>query len=271
MNILEKIKNIPIYCMRIVCAFFVLSLPIGYYEGDPDSTKLIVGAHVGRGQVASVIRGCEGNVLSSTKSTYTDLGGFVYYPIWANDYSSPAVIGIRGGYLVLDASFARRGYSYPSSYSYTTARRNLKFWHLTPNINLESKYVGLGYGYKFGNMPYKFNDLEDENDHQDAGNYRHSGHFRLGNIEKAYFYTSIGENSSIISGGDIFNIGIGYSSAKKAQGFTGFCGGFYDRWGVVQQFRFRLNHSLALDLNLRYGQGGDVLEGSISTGLIYRY
>ena len=59
-----------------------------------------------------------------------------------------------------------------------------------------------------------------DDDNDDDG-VRYSMHFRYGRLDRTYGLVSYCENSPIISGGDIFNIGVGYSPNDKAIMFSG--------------------------------------------------
>lgn len=98
----------------------------------------------------------------------------------------------------------------------------------------------------------------------------HSGHIRLGNIESTHFIGSYAENTPLISGGGLFDLGFGYFAGESISMFSGISASFYDEAGFLQQTRFKLNHQLALDIMFRVGHAGTASETAISLGINYR-
>lgn len=254
---------------HVACWSFVLVLPIGYYPGNPDSTDLVVGVHGGYGQVASVIRGCEGEVLHSEASSFSDVSYFAYMTVPPGRRSA-IVLGVRGGYWGSRAGFARR---LSKGVYGRSPERQINFSYVNPNLNIETKYVGMGIGYVFGEVPTRFKNFDDPffvGPGLDK-TYRVSGHVRLGNVEKGYLAVSIAENTPLVSGGGIYEVGVGYRVGRSVYLFSGLAGGFYNGCGFIQEGRFKLNSRLCLDVALRLGGSGGVSENAISGGIIYRF
>jgi hypothetical protein len=253
------------FLFRLLSTSFILALPIGYYYENPDSTNVIIGVHGGAGQVATIIRGCEGNKLASTQNTYRDFSASVYFPFPLRT-STPLIIGLRGG------SFRSQARSLDYNYSDQTQHEgrpvDLNAWYLNPNFSLEYKIWGLGLGFGLGNMPYAFRDFNLENSDNDIKTFIMSGHLRLGEIRNGHFIISMAENEPRVSGGDMFNIGIGYPAGKKVMMFTGIGGGFCDKAGLVQQARIDFSKNRSLDIGVRLGKSEGVSENAISGGFI---
>jgi len=252
---------------------FVLVLPIGYYPDNPDSVKFVVGVHEGYGQMASVIRDCSGRALHAERSTFLDVSGSAYTTLPPGS-RSPFVLGLRGGYW---RSKAAKAESYKSGYpDYITTygrspEHSISISYLNPNLSYETKYIGLGIGYMFSDdIPFLFNEWELGERSQRPHEVPVSAHLRLGNLEKLHFAASFAENTPLISGGSFMDIGVGYPSAEHTRWFTGLSVGLYDNPGIVQQGRFRLNHTFDADVTVRLGRAGGVFEGSLAGGLIYR-
>jgi len=235
---------------HVACISFILVLPIGYYPEDPDSSGLALGVYGGHTQMASVIRSCQGDIVSSDAYTGTEVAGAAYMAVPPSGHE-PLVLGLRGGYWE-----TRTG----------DQRFSLTYWN--PNFNLETEYFGWGLGYMYGDVPRQFDDLA--NPYQDDGYLRVTGHLRIGNAGKVYFSTSWGENSPLVTGGGMFDIGLGYPVGRTTRAFSGLTAGFYDGPGFSQQFQSRIARRLDLDLRFRFGSSGGVFEGGMSAGLVWR-
>lgn len=252
-GILKRGLKAPIHVFMVS---FILVLPVGYYPDDPDSSNFTLGVYGGTGQVASVLRGCSGAAYRSEKSSYKDVSGIATWTLNPRE-RTPIIIGVRGGYW--QASKAR----FPVSGSGPTVEMKLDFEYFNPNLSLEGRNAGMGFGVIFGHVPYSFDSPYEK--------IAVSGHLRMGNIEKFHFKFSFAENTPIISGGGLFDLGFGYSAGSKTRMFTGLSFGFYDRPGLLQQSRIRLNNKVDTDISIRIGKAGDAFEGSLSAGVIYRF
>lgn len=243
--------------VTFVC--FVLALPIGYYPENPDSSEVILGVHGGYGQVASVIRDCSGNPIASESSTFVDVSGEAYFAVPPGK-RSPLVLGLRGGYFRSNAKFANtQGPARAQKYTFS---------YLNTSLNIEKKYIGLGFGRNFGDIPLVF-DAGPRWD-PDWSEVAFSGHVQLGNLEKTHFMASFAENTPLVSGGSYFDVGMGIPLGKHARLFTGVSGGFYDMGGVITQARFKVSRTLDADLAVRLGEAADIIEGSVAAGLVWR-
>lgn len=253
-------------------ASFVLVLPVGYYPENPDSTIFIIGVHGGYGQGASVIRDCSGRALHAEGSSYFDVSGSAYITVPPGS-RSPFLMGLRGGYWKSKAAYATSHSSGYPEYIYTYGRSpeyTISFSYFNPSINYETRYIGMGIGYMSANIPFLFEDLLDR-ECERPDDIPISAHLRLGNLDKLHFATSFAENTPLISGGSFIDIGVGYPSGHYTRMFSGLSVGFYDQIGFVQQIRFKLNRTLDTDITVRLGEAGGVFEGSLSSGLTYRF
>jgi hypothetical protein len=222
---------------RVVAATFLLSLPIGYYPTPTDSTKLYLGVHGGAGQVVAVIRDCSGDPLSSVSQGYVDASGSAYLPV----SRSPLVLGFRGGFW--HGTGTRLDYSWGN-----------------PCLGLETRPVGLGVGYVFGNVPW--GGLDDRDDP-----VRFSAHLRFGNPRKFHFSANVAEMSPLLSGGGLVDAGFGYPIGSRLLMFSAVTAGFYDQPGFAQHARFQLSPQLDLEAAVRLGEADSKFEGSFSAGL----
>gem|GEM_PF-1970817 len=250
---------------RVACWSFVLVLPIGYCPDNPDSTDLMVGVHAGHGRVASVIRGCDDEVLHKESSSFSDISYSAYVAMPLREFSD-IVLGVRGGRWGSRAGFARK----LSQGRYgRSPEKQVDFSYWNPNLNIETKYLGMGIGYVFGEVPVRFENLDDPTYAGSVNEtWRFSGHLRLGNLEKGYFAISVAENTPLVSGGGIIDVGVGYRAGRTVLLFSGIAGGFYERCGFIQKGRFKLIGGLGLDATLRLGGNS---ENAISGGIVYRF
>lgn len=259
--------------LHVFMVSFVLVLPIGYYPNSSDSGDIIVGVYGGTGQVASVLRDCDGNALHTEKSSFRDLGGLVSWTL-ASEGRTKFVIGVRGGYW--EVGKARFAQSFGTNIYGSTPEIFLHDVYLNPNFSIEGKNLGFGFGVLIGDVPILFDDsyyIEPFSAlvfpyYNDRVPF--STHLRIGNHQKVYFITSLAENTPIISGGGIFNLGFGYPAGKNARMYSGLTVGFYDRPGFLQHVQFPLSNKLNGEISIRIGGAGDAFEGSFSGGVIYR-
>jgi hypothetical protein len=249
---------------RLAVGSFLLALPLGYYPNNPDSVDFGIGAYGGGGQVASVIRGCDGTVHQAEASKFKD----VSVSAWAAvppGVGSPVVVGVQGGRWESTAGFAeyiQDGYG-------RSPDRDISFSYTNPHVNFETKNIGLGVGYMFGDVPQSFDSYRygDQAEHRT----RMTGHIRLGPLDKGYFQFSHAESTPLVSAGGMTNLGIGYAAGRSVRLYSGLSGGFYDGAGFLQQGRLRINKNLAVDASLRLGSGGGVTEHAFSGGIVYRF
>lgn len=247
---------------HVMCWTFVLALPIGYYPDGQDSTVFVLGVHGGTGRIASVLRGCEGQVLHSESNSFSDFSAEAYWTVSRKD-ESQSIAGLRIGHFRSNWGAAATSYLPYRSY-FREPDRPIDFWYYNPNISIETSKFGIGFGAVLG-------DAVIDPEPRRSSKLNTSFHLRFGNLDKRYLLISMGENTPLISGGGIFDIGIGYRVGKSIDLYTGLASGFYDRAGFVQQSRFRLGRSVNLDLSLRLGSGGGKSESALATGLTFMF
>ncbi len=258
------IKSISNTLTHFAFASFILVLPIGYYYENSDSTDLVVGLHGGKGQVATVLRGCDGGVISSEGHKFSDVSGSAYISIPPGS-QSPLILGIRGGSWETKVQLI-------DYYTAEKYQKKVRLTYFNPNINIETKYFGFGFGQFSGNFKYKFDDYDYIHDFgvNNSDNVKFSGHLRFGNVERFYIAISYAENTPLISGGGLLDLGLGYKIGKSVYMFTGLGAGFYDASGFAQQIRFKPSRNLALDFAFRLGSSAGISESGVSGGVIYQ-
>ncbi len=259
--------------LHVFMVSFVLVLPIGYHSNSSDSGGVSVGVYGGVGQVASVLRDCDGNALHTEKSSFRDVGGLASWTL-ASQGNTKFVFGVRGGYW--EVKKARFAQSFGTNNYGATPEIYLHKVFLNPNFSIEGKNLGFGLGIMIGEVPFQFDDsyyiepfsalvFPYYNDR-----IPFSAHLRIGNHQKVHFITSVAENTPIVSGGGLFNLGFGYPVGKNGRMFSGLTAGFYDRPGFLQQMLFPLSNKFNGEISIRIGGAGDAFEGSFSSGLTYR-
>jgi hypothetical protein len=250
--------------LRAAGTMFLLSLPVGYIPETTDTADVMIGVHGGAGQVTSIIRDCSGNPVSTTQNGYVDVNGSAYYTRRIGD-DVRLSLGASGGYWESDMLFASDVRYSVSGGVNDSARQTYSFSYVIPSIAIESKYVGAGVGIVLGDVPAEIGHRPEEDDY-----IPFSAHLRLGNYHKIYFMASLMENTPLISGGSLFDAGMGYHIGRSLHMYSGLSVGFYDQPGFIQQARIRLSQNLSLDVAGRFGIADDIVEGGLSAGLVYR-
>lgn len=244
---------------RVFTFSIILLLPFGYAPQEPDSALFEIGVHGGYGQIASILRDCEGNPTSVQTNTFSDVSGAVFFQHPSNSRIK-VVYGIRAGYWRSTARFA----GYPRDLG-----DHVEFFYINPSISLEGTRVGFGLGISFGKVPYSFNNLDEEEPYSER---LISTHLRLGRVDEAHFVSAFNESEPLVSGGGLWTLGMGYRAGRRTMMFTGMSMLPYDPYdiGLIHQMRFRLGPSLAGDLAFRGGFAAKQFEGGLSAGLVWR-
>jgi hypothetical protein len=246
MTILSKIKNGFRFCV-------VLTLPIGIYQGNPDSTDLSIGAYGGAGRLAAFVQGCNGETRT-TANNFSEYGGAVYLAVPPGK-NSPLVVGLRGGHFGSNLEL-------PNLWN-PTKRAEYTFDYLNSSVSLEFSRFGVGVGYISRRVPIHFSD------HIETAP-KFSGHLRLNIYRGGYFLTSFNEDVPLVSGGGSFNLGFGIPVGKVFL-FNGLSAGQYHNVGVLHQGRIRLTRGILVDASFRWGSTRGIFEGGGAIGLVCQF
>ncbi len=247
---------------RVLFSVFLLALPIAYDTRDSSEVGYEFGAYGGTGQFAIITRGCNGEVLKEYRNTFDEFSGSGEVSIPSGEGDRVA-IGLRAGRLHLKLAPEIRAYPYPID----TLEHRANFTYYNPYFSFERSKVGIGLGYVFGNVP-----IDPSNTDPGESMLRVSGHLRLGRVTApGYLLLSVGENTPILAGGGLFNMGWGYPAGRNVSLFSGLTGGFYDRAGFLQQARIRLFRGVSIESSGRIGVAESITEGSISAGLVISF
>lgn len=243
---------------RVVTGTFLLLLPFGYAPQEPDSALFEIGVHGGYGQIASIVRDCEGNPTSVETNTFSDVSGAVYVRQRASD-NVDVVWGVRAGSWRSTAHFADEP-DFPG---------HVTFSYVNPTVSLEGTKAGFGLGLSVGDVPSSYNELDDP----ELRNHNLiSTHLRLGAIDGSYFLSTFNESEPLVSGGGLWTVGAVYRPGTRTQMYTAMSMLPYDPYdvGLMHQIRVRLAQNVAGDLAIRCGFAGGVFEGGASAGLVWR-
>lgn len=232
---------------------FILILPVGVRVDGDKPGELTIEGHAGTGQLASVIRDCSGNAITSESSTFSDVAGAVQYSRRTDD-GSFFVFGIRGGRFTIDYQGATTGEDPLDPVAW-----EFNYWN--PHVAWETPEGGVGVGWLSDKPPLDFGEGE--------RSIPLTGHIRFGRYDGAYVLVSFNENQPLVSGGGNAVLGLGYPTGSRAGMFTGFSLDPYDRAGFVHRMSWRLSDGFDLDLSGRAGKAGSEFEGSVSLGLRY--
>ena len=241
------------------CVFLAFILPVGLYQGDPDSTDFQIGIHGGGGRVASVITGCSG-AEDAVGSTFGDVAGEAYIKLPPNS-DSPMILGVRGGYWRSDLNLLTGDIYHDDS---LIPMPDYSYGYFNPCISVETEYIGMGFGTVFGRVPERFKDGQI----YEAGPI--TGHLRIGSMRKIFFKLSFLESSPQVSGGGLYDLSVSVPMSHRFRSSFGFGLGPYYHLGFVQRNRIGISNHFALDFNWRIGWTKDVAEYGLSTGLVYR-
>jgi|WetSurMetagenome_2_1015567.scaffolds.fasta_scaffold168415_1 hypothetical protein len=244
----------------------ILILPIGYYGNSTDSTRLMIGAYGGTGQVATVIRDCSGHALASEANAFHEAS-------WSAQViprrGLPLVFGVRNGYYLINSHYPIRiipsdpnaGPQYGNS-----ATTSIRKWYFIPEISLETRKFGFGTGIIIGKVPFGYSDFSQDHTYDEILPF--TGHLRIGDPDVSYFLISLGEENPILLDG-LLNIGLGYRAGRTVQMYSGFSGLYYDRGGFLQKISIRAGRHAEIYGAVRIGGADGKFEGGASLGLVF--
>ena len=183
------------------------------------------------------------------KSEYKDYGGQIDHQV--NDTFH---LGARGGYITESASYLGSTIDAVIIDSLFTTVRPDTTWtqfYFNPFISIEKEMLGVGIGVVFSN-DHLWTGTEEYGDHNDPSVVP-TGHFRLGNLNKAYVNASLWEGVPIYSGGSQWTIGVGVRPVKWLHLWGGGGGGGpYTDDSFMARADVDLGRHLTLGTNIRF-------------------
>lgn len=184
-----------------ICGVVLLLIPyvVGFSPNPADSSTTTVEFAIGKGSYSRVSRDCSGNIIDITNVPFKDAG------VSIDHYFSVARVGIKGGILLDD------GYrDTHSSYSELVPPSTTKY--MNPNAGLNTGFFGLDIGAVL--FDDQNNRLEGDRFIVESRSVYPTGKIRLGYLDSWYFTTSLLSNVPIVTGGGLFDIGLGFNLGK---------------------------------------------------------
>ncbi len=221
---------------------FLLLLPlaVGVEIPTEDSSETNIRFAGGGGSYASILRGCEGEVLQKDKLSYSDYGMSVDHGF----RNSPLKIGLRGGYIKVEQYDA---------------------YYINPNFSFEGRLGGLRLGVLTANHKGILTSRDDDFVRQIL-----TVNLRLGPTKSVHFSGSFFENLPLYSGGGLVDAGVGFGVGPRSTLWLGFSGLPFDGLGLLAKSDVGLNRNWLLNLSGRYGNSEGINEWGISAGITYR-
>jgi hypothetical protein len=225
-----KIALVPLLLFPYIVAF----------SPNPDSSYTTLEFAAGKGSYARVSRDCSGNVLGATDVPFEDAG------ISVDHHFSAFRVGAKAGLLHLseDRSYYGELYDREKTLSY-----------INPNLGLNTKYLGLDFGYVFSDEPIRL-----------AGNSKlksiPSVNLRIGNLHNWFFSTSWANNLPLMTGGALYDMGIGFHPGGAKSTLWLGVGGFpFDRGVLSVKGGVPLSDKFILNLKGEAGNSGSFQYG----------
>jgi hypothetical protein len=258
-----RLRNLSHGGIRIAAGFVLLTMPIGYYKGDPDSADVAIAMHGGFGQAAYTSYSCSGELTELGSARFRDVSGTAYTAIPPRR-NSPWALSVTAGTWEAYTGFPRA--VFPDTTTYVPT-----YTYVIPILSYESRRIGFGLGPVFGDLPSDFGDYKKPRAEPLTDRIRIAGHLRFGNPDRLCVSMRLMENAPLASGGGFFDIGIGAPLDRKdrIRTYWALSAGLYDKAGFLQQTRFRLAPNWDVDFAGRIGGAEGITEYGISGGLVY--
>jgi hypothetical protein len=227
---------------------FLLSLPLAVsVEVPADSVVTQLRVSGGAGSYLSVVRDCEGDVVSESKVGFVDVG------VSFERISGKWGMGVQGGYLNDDRRVADDYPPTDETGGYPPTAADEGYFFLSPQVQFHSQWVGSTLGVLYTTKPLPSDDA-DVTEGDGGAHLYPTVSVRVG--PAARFYGSLHFLSVYppYSGGDYVTAGLGGRPTSWWELWAGVgAGGLYSNGGVVIQMDFALNRRLRLGFNGRYG------------------
>jgi hypothetical protein len=210
---------------------------------QPDSSVTRFSVAYGGGSYAYITRGCSGEVLSTERRDFGDMG----FAVSHRYAGGPGEFGLR-------ATVFRKMPQYESG---------TVIWN--PNAALEFRKFGFGLGYVSSPgedyAPYYYSGREFDP-------LPVSGHLRFGPLRGTYFSISFLEDVPLVSGGGTVSTGGGFRVSRAVNGWFGVSWPEpFDMPGLLLKSNVHLNRSLDLNLSGRLGGSEGISESAGAIGL----
>ncbi len=243
------------------CMYLFILTPV-IVSIDPESkdssvtTFQVVG---GRGSYAHITRGCEGNVISTERVPFREMGISVDHKF----KGTPLRLGAR--YHLFSHTLKEGEYVSATGYYREVKRKDA---YIRSSLALDSRYIGLGFGRSYFIHP---RGKEDYTDYFNIEESPYGGYLRIGNIDRLNFKISVNDEL-VYSNGGMVSLYINTCSKLRKDRFrVGFnAGPPYDGNGLILGLDILLKNNLRLETSGRLGSSEGVSECAISMGLKYQ-
>jgi hypothetical protein len=241
----------------MIFVFVIYPYIVGFTPEAADSSSTVLKVIVGRGSYANISRDCEGNPISIVDIPFNDAA------VEVDHHRGNVRTGIRGGVTHLTDGSARMGGGYweGSVFSWSTV------FYVNPDIGLHWKYFGVNAGLVYFSDYFAFHE-EFEIDMKIMPSFS----LRVGNQYGTYFSTGFMNNVPLISGGSLFDMGVGFHRQYPVREFwigIGFLP--YDRGVIILKSDLYISRNVMLLPRGMIGLGTDSFEYGLSIGAAVRF
>ncbi len=255
---MSDMKPSKSYFLRTALTLVILIPYIfGFSPNPADSSSTTIGIAAGGGSYAEVSRDCNGRVLDVKNYPFNDVGISVDHKISLFD------IGVKGGIASINTSEGEGTLRY-----------------VNPTMGINTAFLGLQMGplftNDFGGEFFTQKGVFGGSDYYGYYNGSYNPHYtkvypagslRLGFLDKWYFTTGFYDNLPIISGGGLFNMGIGFHTGihPASRLWFGIGGLPFDGAVFSGKGDIPLTNNVILNLQGNF-HAGDATEYTLSAG-----
>ena len=224
-----------------LCFALLGSMAVGVVPVAEDSSEVAFQLSSGGGQFASIVRGCEGEVLAKDEVSFTETSAAISYKA-----SFPMRMGVRGSHVV----FA------PTDAGITV---------VSPHVAMDLEHFALGGGYTWVTDPLPWGEeLIGEFSPGFPG-----GYMRIGSRRTLYLDVSVLQSDALCTDGYL-KLGVGSDRGPRVGWWFGLSAGPYDGFGFGGRADIRVRPHLYVNTAARLGSSEGITEFGFRAGLTYR-
>ncbi len=240
-----------------VMATLLLPYIVAFRANPADTSVTTIRFGAGIGSYADVHRDCSGNIVSIEDIPFKDAGVAVDHD------AAPFRVGAKAGLFSEKKQVQEYRYS-GGKYVATPMREEIRTsWYVIPNLGLHWKYFGIDAGMLW--FP-----TSDYTGLMSALNtVNPQGRVRIGNRDSWFFSIGVFDNTPLVSGGGLVDMGLGFCLDKRRSTLWLTIGG-----GPFDGTMFSVKGDIAISqtwmLNVRASTGGES-ETAASVGGGFRF
>jgi len=246
-------KKSAIKRSRIIIALFFYGSVVGFTTSKDPTEKTWIDFVAGFGNFTKVVRDCNGNVINHDDYPFID-GGISLH----EKYGALSVTGKINAYRSTRKTFKL------SSYYYDSLPNQFYSIGVGAAIGVNFPYLGLDLGAMY------FSDLRNGDFPVYGSHIQPMGRLRLGFEDKWFFSTNLFYNTSPLSNGGMFDMGLGFRiKDSRSQLWFGVGGGPYSdvQWIIRGEIAPKeWKPVLLFSGNVGFGEDGSI-EYGLSAGL----